>query len=340
MSSILRDLFLEKRHIIAIDPILQNRETPMKSIPDSNPPLVSILMPAFNGEKHIQEAIQSVLNQTYPYFELLILNDGSIDRTQSILDSFSDPRIKRMQHLQNLGLVATRNDLVAAAQGKYIALLDCDDIALPNRIAAQVDFLEKETADIIGSDHFTLNESNGKIKRSKQRHSDADIRAMISVCSPLCNPSVMGHATIFKAHPYRVGTDVVEDYTLWQELALSGTRFANLKDSLIYYRIHDQQSSHNKIERNQQIFFKQQKSYLIGLGIDPTLTPRAMPWLERLAKGPKFLMQLNKRIRGISLSANYQIYARFQLRKNGLWTPITRLERLLIASYASLLGRL
>ena len=305
-----------------------------------NTPLVSVLMPAFNAQKYLRNAVDSILNQTYGNFELLILNDGSSDQTQAILDSFSDPRIKILRHEKNQGLVSTRNDLVAAARGKYIALLDSDDIAFPARLEKQVTFLEQEKAEIIGADHFTLNEANGKLKKSKQRYSNADIHAMMSVCSPLCNPAVMGLASLFKSHPYQSGTDIVEDYSLWQKLALEGVRFANIKVPLIYYRMHPNQSSQSKIECNQEIFLAQQRQYLIGLGLDPNLTPRATAWPTRLKIAPLFLCQLNKKIRGISLAANYQIYARFQTRKNGLLTPFTRLERLACAIFATALGRL
>jgi len=306
----------------------------------TNKPLVSVLMPAFNAQKYLREAVDSILNQTYSNFELLILNDGSSDQTQVILDSFSDPRIKLLQHEKNQGLVCTRNDLVAAARGKYIALLDSDDIALPERLEKQVEFLEEGAAEIIGADHFTLNELNGKLKKSKQRHSNADIHAMMSVCSPLCNPAVMGIASLFQSHPYQSGTDIVEDYSLWQKLALEGVRFANIKVPLIYYRMHPNQSSQSKIQRNQQIFQAQQRQYLIGLGLDPNLTPQVTAWPARLKIAPLFLCQLNKKIRGISLAANYQIYARFQTRKNGLLTPFTRIERLACAIFATALGRL
>ena len=104
-------------------------------------PLVSVLMPAFNAEKHIAQAIESILQQTYSHFELLILDDGSTDRTKEIIDQFDDGRIVRIDLTENQGLVRARNQLVAAAKGKYIAFLDADDIALPNRLQLQVSFL-------------------------------------------------------------------------------------------------------------------------------------------------------------------------------------------------------
>lgn len=303
-------------------------------------PLVSVLMPAFNAEKHIAQAIESVLEQTYPHFELLILNDGSTDQTQRIIEQFDDERIVKTHLAQNQGLVNARNQLVAAAQGEYIAFLDADDIALPDRLQLQITFLESHKADICGGAHYCLYESSGRMKSSKQRYSDADIRALITVCSPLCNPAVMGKAEAFKRHPYQIGKDYAEDYSLWAELALAGYRFANLHDNLITYRIHSKQTSQVQNSETNRIFNASRSAYLVGLGMDDELFPKPMLLSKRLKQGISFMLQLNKKIPGISVLANYEIYARFQFRGNGLLTPLTRLERFLVSVLASLGGRI
>jgi glycosyltransferase involved in cell wall biosynthesis len=92
-------------------------------------PLVSVLMPAYNSEKYIAQAIQSILDQTHSNFELCIINDGSTDNTLAVIDQFNDPRIIKINHSKNQGLVETRNALIDMAKGKYIAYLDNDDIA-------------------------------------------------------------------------------------------------------------------------------------------------------------------------------------------------------------------
>ena len=302
-------------------------------------PLVSVLMPAFNAQQHIAKAIESILVQTYPYFELLILNDGSTDRTQQVIEQFDDERIVKMHLTQNKGLVHARNQLVAAAQGEYIAFLDADDIALPNRLQLQIAFLESGKADICGGAHYSLYEDSGRIKSSKQRYSDEDIRALITVCSPLCNPAVMGKAEAFKSHPYPMGKDYAEDYSLWAELALAGYRFANLHENLITYRIHSQQTSQVENSQTNKIFNVSRSAYLVGLGMGGELFPKPMPLVKRLKQAISFMLQLNEKIPGISVLANYEIYARFQFRGNGLLTPLTRIERLLVSVLASLRGR-
>lgn len=300
-----------------------------------NPPVVSVLMPAFNAEKYIAKAIESVLQQSFENFEFIILNDGSSDATTQIVQQFNDSRIRLINLPENQGLVKARNRLVEEAKGRYIAFLDADDIALPNRLEVQVNFLNRDSADLCGGACYSLYESSGKIKSSKERYTDADIKALLTISSPLCNPAVMGKAEMFKRHPYCIGKDYAEDYSLWSELALAGYRFANLKEKLISYRIHDKQTSQIQNAATNAIFAKSRESYLLGLGISPNLSPRPMKFSDRMRLALSFMKQLNQKIPGISVGANYEIYARFQYRGNGLLTPFIRFERLLVSIIAS-----
>lgn len=301
-------------------------------------PVVSVLMPAFNAEKYITLAIDSILGQTFSDFELIIFNDGSTDRTGEIIHQFNDPRIVLIDSQENIGLVRARNTLVSKARGRYIAFLDADDIAMSDRLQIQTAFLELDQVDICGGAYHSYYEATGKMKASKQRYTDADIRALLTIASSLCNPTVMGKAAIFKKFPYRSGKNYAEDYSLWIEIALAGYRFANLKENLITYCIHAKQTSQTQSEETSAIFSQSRKEYLLGLGISSKLTPIAMPVASRLKMALPFMLQLNQKIPGISVMANYEIYARFQYRGNGLLTPFARLERLLVSAYASLIG--
>jgi glycosyltransferase involved in cell wall biosynthesis len=191
-------------------------------------PLISVLMPAFNVEHYVGPAIESVLKQSFADFELIVLDDGSSDGTAKIIDTYSDSRLTKIFLTENEGLVNARNTLVGMARGEYIAFLDSDDLADPNRLELQLKYLQKNQLDLCGTDHLVLNQSSGKIKHSKQRHSDADIRAMITVCSPLCNPSVMGRTDVFKRVAYLPGNDGADDYVMWVNLALAGCKFGNV----------------------------------------------------------------------------------------------------------------
>lgn len=301
----------------------------------STNPLVSISMPAFNAEKYIAEAIESVLAQTYKNFELIIVDDGSTDRTREIISRYSDPRIIKIFSDVNRSLIPTRNHISSIAKGKYLALLDADDKALPERLRLQVEFLEAGGADICGADHWALNQKNGKLKPSKQRHSDSDIKALLTVCSPLCNPAVMGRLEIFQRLPYASKHLHAEDYSLWTEISLAGYRFANLKNKLLIYRQHPTQTSINYLQAAKNVFRAAQSHYLEGLGISPAYLPRQLPFRERLIFGVKFLQLINDKIPNISFGANCELYARFQYRNNGLLSPFTRLERWLFSAAAT-----
>ena len=301
-------------------------------------PVVSVLMPAFNAEQFIGSAIESILSQSFTDFELIVLSDGSTDRTSSVVRQFTDPRIILIESKDNAGLVIVRNRLVAMARGRYIAFLDADDTAMPHRLQTQVDYLDRMQVDICGGSYVSFYEATGKIKASKQRYTDADIRALLTISSPLCNPAIMGRAEVFKRFPYQAGKDYAEDYSLWVAIALAGYRFVNLKEKLITYRIHSTQTSQTQNTKTNAIFLQSREEYLIGLGIPPKWTPVPMGILKRLTFALPFMFLLNQKIRGISVSANYEIYARFQYRGNGLLTPLTRLERLLAAILGSLKG--
>ena len=302
-------------------------------------PLVTVSMPAFNSEHYIAEAIESILAQTYENFELIIIDDGSTDRTREIVERYSDPRIIKIFSDQNRGLITTRNLIASIAKGKYLALLDADDRAFPERLQLQVDFLESNAADICGADHWTLNQANGEMKRSKQRHTDSDIRALLSICSPLCNPAIMGRLEVFKKFPYQSSYMHAEDYCLWVDIALAGYRFANIKERLIAYRLHSTQTSVNYLQGARNVFSLAQARYLQTLGIPVVCFPRPLPFLQRLKMGVEFMVRMNKCIPHVSIGANCELYARFQFRGNGIWTPLSRLERLAVAIYASFLGR-
>ena len=149
----------------------------------------------------------------------------------------------------------------------------------------------------------------------------------------------MGKAEAFKRHPYQIGKDCAEDYSLWTELALAGYRFANLHENLITYRIHAQQTTQIQSTETNTIFNVSRSAYLVGLGMSGKFFPRPMPLVKRLKQAISFMLQLNQKIPGISVLANYEIYARFQFRGNGLLTPLTRIDRLLVSVLASLRGR-
>lgn len=107
-------------------------------------PLVSVVMPVYNSERFVAEAVDSILQQTLTDFEFLIVDDGSTDGSLGIIQDYAerDPRIRITQHSENRGVAAARNTGIARASGKYVAVMDSDDVSLPQRIEKQVTYLE------------------------------------------------------------------------------------------------------------------------------------------------------------------------------------------------------
>ena len=137
-------------------------------------PLVSVNMVVYNGEQYISEAIESILNQTYQNIELIIVNDGSQDKTKEIIFSFEDSRIKYYEHTINKGECAARNIALNFSNGKYIAVMDCDDISYSNRIENQIEFLEKYPQfGLVGSLADVIDE-NGQLTDRIQSYSGND----------------------------------------------------------------------------------------------------------------------------------------------------------------------
>ncbi len=126
---------------------------------------VSIIMAVYNGEKYIGEAITSVISQTYPDWELVIVNDGSTDHTVDIIQSFPDPRI-RLFHQANTGCASARNRVLEEAQGEYLAYLDADDVFLPDHLEILTGYLEDHPeVDVVFSDGYYCQENLAIIAR-------------------------------------------------------------------------------------------------------------------------------------------------------------------------------
>ncbi len=126
-----------------------------------NGPEISIVLPAYNCESFLKEAIESLLNQTFKDFELIIINDGSTDKTEDVIKNFSDPRIIYKKNEKNSGLVYTLNKGIDIAKGKYIARMDGDDISLPARLEKQKEILDEYPDIAVAASTITfINEKN------------------------------------------------------------------------------------------------------------------------------------------------------------------------------------
>ncbi|WP_338768510.1 glycosyltransferase [Bernardetia sp. ABR2-2B] len=228
--------------------------------------MLSVVMPVFNGEKFLKMAIESILNQTYTDFELVIINDGSTDKSAEIINSYQDKRIHFLENDGNKGIFYTRNRLFEEAQGKYIAILDCDDYAEPTRLEKQVHFLDKNNEFGLVGSWITLIDDENRIKGAWQlEHRPEQIPAKLLFFNQFAQSSVMIRKE-FADLKYREEYPPTEDYDLWVRIAHK-TRVTNLAESLVKYRIHDQNISQTQKEKADRHVLKIYKNQLEELGI-------------------------------------------------------------------------
>lgn len=227
-----------------------------------NNPLVSVIIPCYNASKYVEQAVRSIMEQTYKNIEILVADDCSTDKTLEILErlSLDDSRIVVVRNEENLKIVKTLNKLVELATGKYIARMDADDISLPTRIQEQVSFLEK-TPDYVmcGTNAFHIDEDDVEIGHSSLPLSYDENRFYLAYYSTFYHPTIMIRADIYKQNLYSDEFLYAEDYELWCRLIFqSRIKAVNLEKKLFKYRLFNFQSSNvhhqEQIESSSKIF--------------------------------------------------------------------------------------
>ena len=218
----------------------------------SQKPLVSVLIPCYNCEEYVEEAVMSIIKQTYSNLEILVIDDGSTDNTKTILQRLAqkDSRIRYIKNEENLKLIKTLNKGLDLCNGKYIARMDADDISLPTRIEKQVNFLETHPEiGVVGTyiQIFGVRKSVWKMDTK-----DKYIRAHLFCNSSFAHPSVMMRTSILRDNHLYYNTDYphAEDYKLWCDIA-QYTKLANIPEILLFYRINENQVS-NKYNKEQK----------------------------------------------------------------------------------------
>ena len=197
-------------------------------------------MPVHNGEPYLGAAIESILRQSFADFELLIIDDGSTDHSYEIARTYADPRIRLLRNPQNLRLIATLNRGLEEARGKYVARMDADDISLPQRLQAQVAFLDRHAeVGALGSAVQVIGADGGPDVQVRFPDSHVLIRWALLFASPIAHPAVMMRKALVKRlGGYRAHAVHCEDYDLWWR-AIGETRLANLDDVLLQLRKHE-----------------------------------------------------------------------------------------------------
>ena len=208
----------------------------------TNTPKVTVFIPVYNREHYVGEAIESILSQTFSDFELLIVDDGSTDRSVEIIQTYHDPRIRFVCNEENIGIPRTRNKGVQLARGQYMAMLDSDDRAVSTRLEKQVAFLDSNPGHAqVGSwcRMIAANGSSLKQIRRQPMHSD-DIHVQFLFRCAMSNRSIMARTAIMQEFGYRNDYPRCQDYELHVRLAKQYKQ-GNLQECLVEGRVHPQQ---------------------------------------------------------------------------------------------------
>lgn len=223
-------------------------------------PLVSVLIPCYNNEEYVEEAVRSILKQSYKNLEVICLDDCSTDSTLKILERISqeDERVKLIKNSVNQGRPFARNKLVTAAKGAYIAWLDSDDVALPSRIEAQLKYLLKnKNIKLCGTMAYFIDKDGKNIGKSAKLFNKIDAAFTTKYGAPMFNPSVMGEAKVFKDNPYNQEFLTAQDYELWIRLVFhKKIHLGNLNKRLIKYRFHSKQITSTSHGKQEEAHFK------------------------------------------------------------------------------------
>ena len=214
-------------------------------------PLVSVIIPLYNAEQYIHEAVQSIVNQTYQNIEIIIIDDGSVDKSKDIVQSISSSKITYIQNEHNIGVSRTRNRGFELAKGKYIALMDADDISISTRLEKQVKFLENHNDYGVVSSHYeSFREHLFGVKRRIRKLSTnaEDIHVNLLFSNMICCPSSMIRKEVLIENNIKFDTSLqmAEDYDLWRRLSFV-TKITNLDEVLLKYRKHKNNSIKNRV---------------------------------------------------------------------------------------------
>lgn len=214
-------------------------------------PLVSVILPVYNGAAFLRESIDSILSQTYRNLELVIIDDASVDRSLDVISSYSDKRIRIIRHDANAGLIATLNEGLQLAKGHYIARMDADDISHPDRLKLQVEFMEAQPGvALLGTQISIIGKS---LPKRENISGKGLVKAALLFSCIIPHPTVMLRSELVRKYNWRYDTSHFhcEDFGLWNTIAQSYD-VDMLPEILLKYRSHPGQVSvvYNDIQRN------------------------------------------------------------------------------------------
>lgn len=291
-------------------------------------PKITVLMPVYNGEKYLQEAINSILSQTFSNFEFLIIDDGSTDHSYKIINAYKDKRIRVIQNKFNIGLEKTLNRGILLAKGEYIARMDCDDISLPTRLQKQIDYMDANPHVTVCGTHAEIFGSKANIWTPPVSHHQ--IKCCLLFNSALIHPSViMRKKEIINNHLMYDESqkfERAEDYELWVRIS-KNHKLANIGEILLRHRI--QASSVGRVYTQEQVYSAEQirKMQLEKLNlyiskkslkqhsqisqgkhtVDPTYLNDTQNWLTKIAHANSIKFIYNEQELNTELASHWWI---------------------------------
>ncbi len=235
-------------------------------------PKVTVLLAVRDGEPYIGEAVQSVLDQTFTDFELLLVDDASTDGTVAVVERLGDERIRILRNERNLGQVPSLNRGLREARGEYVARLDADDACLPTRLARQVEILDSEPrVGLVGTWMDAVDDRGrllGRLQKTLDDYVDFVYHTLIMRVY-VSHPSAMyRREPVVRLGGYDESTGPAEDKDLWRKLALERFEARIVPEALVRYRLHDLQLSHVRADYQQQVDAASQDRFLRELAPD------------------------------------------------------------------------
>ncbi|MCQ2607428.1 MAG: glycosyltransferase [Bacteroidales bacterium] len=230
-------------------------------------PLLTVLMPVYNGEDFLRESIESILNQTYTDFLFLIINDGSTDNSENIILSYHDERIIYVKNEQNLKLIRTLNKGISLVRTKYVARMDADDVSLPERLEKQVRYMEANPEiGVLGAWCQSFGEGYNHIVKYQAEHESIRYKQLYQI--QLVHPTCIMRMDVLRSQSvvYDNNYTHAEDYELFTRLS-HVTKLANLQEVLHLYRKHSNAVStvYSKPQLEASIRIKQREFALLGV---------------------------------------------------------------------------
>lgn len=195
---------------------------------------ITIGIPVYNAEKFIGSCIESILNQSYKDFEVIISDDSSNDNTVSVIKNFSDKRIKLITNIEQRGISERLNQIIQLSNGKYFARMDADDLMFPDRLRIQIEYLTgNNDIDVLGGDAVVINSTNKILGVRESSRVFSINKALKSAL--FIHPTIIGKTSWFKENPYNAIYDGAEDYELIIR-TIKSSNFNNLNLPVIIYR--------------------------------------------------------------------------------------------------------